>query len=273
MSSLGSFYRDGLGVAQDYQHARRWYQKAAAAGNVTAMSSLGRFYHDGLGVARDYQQARQWYEKAAVAGSVMAMRNLGRFYRYGLGVAQDYQQARQWYEKAAAGAAAISPTVLNPASRPMVFRTLKRYEATLPARVQHLPNSTSTITAWRAWRVKRYGPKLWLMSTGYSRIWEPKIRQEARCIRSGVHIAPYWNCHCGFWGFKSVEEMLHVLQIHDYHDFGVLGTVSLWGRVIETEHGFRAQYAYPKELWLDEEMLELGWTYNIPIRAATEPMK
>jgi len=63
---------------------------------------------------------------------------------------------------------------------------------------------------------------------------------------------------------------MHVLQAHDYHDIGVVGTVSLWGKVIETEHGFRAQYAYPKELWLDEGMLELGWIYKIPIRATTE---
>jgi hypothetical protein len=71
-------------------------------------------------------------------------------------VTQDHQQARQWYEKAVAAgkAVAMSPTVLNPASRPEVFGIVKRYEATLPTSVQHLPDLTSTITAWRVWRVK-----------------------------------------------------------------------------------------------------------------------
>jgi len=205
---------------------------------------------------------------------VEAMFNLGWFYHDGLGVAQDYQKSQQWYEEAAAAghAAALSPTVLNPASRPDIFQTLKKHEATLPARVQRLPNSTSTITAWRAWVVERHGPEWRLRSIGYSIFWEPKIQQEAKCTRWGGHMAPDWDCQCCFWGFKSVEEMRHVLLMHDYHDVGVLGTVSLWGKVIETEHGFRAQYAYPKELWVDEGMLELGWTYNIPIRAATEVM-
>ena len=30
----------------------------------------------------------------------------------------------------------------------------------------------------------------------------------------------------------------------------MLGRVALWGRVIEHEHGFRAQYAYPQRLRL-----------------------
>lgn len=31
---------------------------------------------------------------------------------------------------------------------------------------------------------------------------------------------------------------------------GVTGTVNLWGKVVLTEHGFRAQYAYPRELFV-----------------------
>ena len=47
----------------------------------------------------------------------------------------------------------------------------------------------------------------------------------------------------------------------------MIGSVDPWGRVIETENGFRAQYAYPKELWLLEDGLEeLGWIYGVKIR-------
>lgn len=179
-----------------------------------------------------------------------------------------------WTNTATAGVAGTLPTVLNPASRPDVFAALKEYEATAPLSVPHTSYSTSTITAWRAWRVENrmptaQRPELRLVSVGYNMVWEPGKKHEAKCAMGTRHPAPDWGCHCGIWGFKTVEEMMRVLQQHRYRGPAVLGTISLWGKVIETEHGFRAQYAYPKELWLDEEMLELGWIYKIPIRAAT----
>jgi TPR repeat protein len=67
------------------------------------MLNLGGLYLNGWGVAQDYQQARQWYEKAAAAGSAEAMENLGKLYLGGVGVAEDKAIARQWFEKAAAG--------------------------------------------------------------------------------------------------------------------------------------------------------------------------
>jgi len=35
--------------------------KAAAAGNTDAMYNLGVLYRDGKGVAQDYDKAREWY--------------------------------------------------------------------------------------------------------------------------------------------------------------------------------------------------------------------
>ena len=46
---------------------------AAAAGNAGAMNSLGYLYHQGQGVPQDYFKARKWYEKAAAAGNADAM--------------------------------------------------------------------------------------------------------------------------------------------------------------------------------------------------------
>jgi TPR repeat protein len=42
--------RPGLGVAQDYAKAVRWYRKAAEQGD--AQAKLGFMYHEGQGVAR-----------------------------------------------------------------------------------------------------------------------------------------------------------------------------------------------------------------------------
>jgi TPR repeat protein len=87
---------------QDYAEARRWYEKAAAAGNAAAMTNLGWLYDNGQGVPQDYVAARHWYEKAAAAGGAQGMVNLGLLYDNGQGVPQDYAAARRWYEKAAA---------------------------------------------------------------------------------------------------------------------------------------------------------------------------
>ena len=40
----------------------------AERGNASAQYSLGLFYFEGLGVAQDYQEAVRWYLKAAEQG-------------------------------------------------------------------------------------------------------------------------------------------------------------------------------------------------------------
>jgi uncharacterized protein len=61
-----------MGVLQDYAEAKRWYEKAAAAGEPTAMINIGGLYQHGMGVRQDYAEAKRWYEKAAASGSVDA---------------------------------------------------------------------------------------------------------------------------------------------------------------------------------------------------------
>ena len=72
----GYLYGQGLGVTQDYQVAKQWYEKAAAAEDAGAMDSLGVLYENGYGVPQSYQKAKEWYEKAAAAGNVDAQRRL-----------------------------------------------------------------------------------------------------------------------------------------------------------------------------------------------------
>ena len=40
MNNLGNLYFYGNGVPQDYAEARKWYEKAAAAGNEVAKANL-----------------------------------------------------------------------------------------------------------------------------------------------------------------------------------------------------------------------------------------
>ena len=57
---------------------------------------------------------------------------------------------------------------------------------------------------------------------------------------------PSFSCTCGIYAAKTVE---HLRQC-GYRKFGVHGEVYLWGTVVEHERGWRAQFAYPKTLFL-----------------------
>jgi TPR repeat protein len=45
MYNLGLLYRDGQGVAQDYDKACEWFQKAADAGDADAKEALSRLHY------------------------------------------------------------------------------------------------------------------------------------------------------------------------------------------------------------------------------------
>ncbi len=62
--ALGTMYRDGRGVAQDYDEALRWWRKAAESGLVDAQFALGNIYAGDAGIARNNILAYMWYSIA-----------------------------------------------------------------------------------------------------------------------------------------------------------------------------------------------------------------
>jgi len=72
---------------------------------------------------------------------------------------------------------------------------------------------------------------------------------------SAPHFAPTWGCQCGIYGLARLERAEHLEmspQVCQRGLFGrslqVFGVVLLWGRVIQHENGFRAEYARPLKL-------------------------
>ena len=98
---LGQMYYEGTGVAQNYNEAFKWYQKAADNGVTGAYTWLGVMYYNGQGVAQNYEKAFLWTKKAAENGAADAYVGLGVMYCKGQGVAQNYNEAFKWYQKAA----------------------------------------------------------------------------------------------------------------------------------------------------------------------------
>ncbi len=104
MSLLG-LYHSGRGapgdsVPRSIDEAFRWYEKAAAAGDVPAMAALSYLYKLRRG---DDAKALEFARKAAAKGDTAAMFALSRLYAEGRGVPRDDVQAFQWTKKAAQG--------------------------------------------------------------------------------------------------------------------------------------------------------------------------
>ena len=66
--NLGYLYAQGLGVAQDYFEARKWYRKAAEQGDAEAQFNLGFLYVEGQGVTQDFVESYAWFNLAASQG-------------------------------------------------------------------------------------------------------------------------------------------------------------------------------------------------------------
>jgi uncharacterized protein len=93
---VGWMYHAGQGVKQDFDEARRWYQKAADA------NAMGQFYLGTLFRSeQQYQLAVEWLEKSASQGYPPALYRLGRMYDTGEGVPVDYDRAYSCFKRAA----------------------------------------------------------------------------------------------------------------------------------------------------------------------------
>jgi localization factor PodJL len=101
---LGRLYeKGGVGLVKNPAEARRWYERAAQAGDRSAMHNLGLYYFEGSGGPKNTAAAAEWFRRAALAGLTDSQYNLGRLYEEGLGVSQNPSEAYKWYILAARG--------------------------------------------------------------------------------------------------------------------------------------------------------------------------
>ena len=147
---------------------------------------------------------------------------------------------------------------------------IEKLKAAEPRKVtETMPERVDPITAWRAWKVfndSNNGGGWKLKAIGSTGTWEPRQAMTAVCNKNKEsHPAPGYGCECGIWSFTTLEELTPALS--GYGDIKVIGKVSIWGRVVECEKGFRSSHAYPTELWLlDNSLEQLGHVYGVPVR-------
>lgn len=108
-----------------------------------------------------------------------------------------------------------------------------------------VPDMIEPIVAYRTWRVENEGRLRSLYADKLSddwAVWQPGEPYHAVCRR---HDAPHRDCSCGVYAVKDLSNVATTSAIWSTL---VVGEVALWGRIVEHERGYRAQYARPRRL-------------------------
>jgi hypothetical protein len=108
MTQLGIYYESGKNeVAQDYNNAMSWYEKAEEKGDIDAMIHIAQLYagehhySDKESPFKDYDKAISWYRRAANMGSTYAITKLGRIYIDNKIVPINYSESFKWFSRGA----------------------------------------------------------------------------------------------------------------------------------------------------------------------------
>ena len=146
--------------------------------------------------------------------------------------------------------------------------------------VEGIPDFVEPLLAWRAWRVCMPTPRdsnscPAMCSVIQDTPWMPRKKFSAEhSFDLGAKCRGFLvpDCSCGIYGFKDpLEAFVYLIRLRDrLLSMAVevaLGTVSLWGKVVECELGYRAQYAYPQHVYLPASFARflprVAWTFGV----------
>ena len=127
------------------------------------------------------------------------------------------------------------------------------------------------LQAYRCWRAEWQDGVPVLGSLFHSTTWPATGPLHAACEKrpgslaawirrrfwgsTDTHVAPAWGCECGIYAMAALKEEPDLeLSPHLYQRgpldrvLRVAGVVQLWGRVVQHEHGYRAEFARPMRL-------------------------
>ena len=135
------------------------------------------------------------------------------------------------------------------------------------------------VVGWRAWVVTETAAGFRLGSVLYDGVWTPGTTALATCRRREdffaepmpAHPTPTADCGCGFHAARDPADALSYLRGRDEPSTvcRILGEVALWGRLVETQAGWRAAAAYPVRLYVpDEDLAEALAVYGVSVMSA-----
>lgn len=123
---------------------------------------------------------------------------------------------------------------------------------------EEVKKSRTPLVGWRMWRLMVPGDgsiRIRSLHSAKATSWEPMQPQRGTCDNLDPseitdHSCPSWEHRCGVHAVKEVAQ-LRKWGIKIGLD-RVAGEVEMWGRVLEYEEGYRAEWAYPIRLWLPQ---------------------
>jgi len=142
-----------------------------------------------------------------------------------------------------------------------------------------VPDYAEPLRAWRLWAIEDIRGSARLRSLYRRCIWPTGVPFAARCYarrfklwRRSVHEAPVGICSCGIYAVRPdrIPRLWRDSELPPGFSL-VIGSISLWGEVVECEHGWRGSFAYPSELFVpclvpdpDETAAGLA-CYGVPV--------
>lgn len=119
-----------------------------------------------------------------------------------------------------------------------------------------VPTLTEPILGFRTWTLagsSGLGDVRLLPIAGTGKAWPIREPLQAECAKRGKHRVPGLDCSCGIHASHDADPLRRT------RDPAVLGSVALWGRIVEHDHGFRAEFGYPQRLGLVCQLCFWQW--------------
>lgn len=126
-------------------------------------------------------------------------------------------------------------------------------------------NTEEIVYGYRVWAMNEHTGRLEAIGIGrkFSNIGWPTWQEIEQCrglakaecnryshLKNKRRPIPDENCSCGYHATKTIPDygdLAHLAANND--DNYVLGKIAMWGRIIEHDEGYRAEFAYPQVLY------------------------
>lgn len=124
----------------------------------------------------------------------------------------------------------------------------------------------TALFGWRIWYVNPFPPyRLRSISSGADTDkdgWPGMTAMRGTCSNKPAseitdHKCPSWEHRCGVHAVKDADKVSKWGAVRVHHSsekVTVIGEIEMWGRVLEYEEGFRAEWAYPLKLYVPSRL-------------------